>query len=79
MPRIRKAHVLDLLTQKLASSSRTLFSPSDMMEIFTELRMEWGLPKSLTVEKFRKLALESKTLHEVQLGSTYPLSHDPVS
>jgi predicted transcriptional regulator of viral defense system len=73
MPRIRKAHVIHLLTQKLASSSRTLFSPSDMMEIFTELRMEWGLPRSLTVGKFRKLALERKTVQEVQLTCTYPL------
>jgi hypothetical protein len=41
--------------------------------MFAELRTESALPKSLTLEKFRRIALESKALREVKLTSTYPL------
>lgn len=68
-----KAHLAKLLTQKLASSSKRIFSPADLIEIFAELRTEWGLPKNLTMDKFRTLALESEALKEIRLTATYPL------
>src|SRR5258708_17920884 len=68
-----KAHALALLTQELTSSSKHLYSPSELADIFDQLRSEWGLPKSLTRTKFQELVLESRTLQEVQLTATYPL------
>jgi hypothetical protein len=68
-----KAHLAKLLTQKLASSSKRIFSPADLIEIFAELRTEWGLPKNITMDKFRTLALESEALKEIRLTATYPL------
>jgi len=68
-----KTHVAELLTKKLISSRKTLFSPTDLAEIFTQIRTEWGLPRGLTPNKLRNLALETKALQEVHLTSTYPL------
>jgi len=68
-----KAHVTELLTKKLIASNERLFSPSHLAEIFIQIRTEWGLPRSLTFNKFRDLALETKTLQEVEFTSTYPL------
>jgi predicted transcriptional regulator of viral defense system len=68
-----KTHVAEILTKKLTSIPKRLFSPADLAEIFTQIRTEWGLPRSLTQNKFRNLALETKTLQEVHLTSTYPL------
>jgi len=64
---------MNLLAQKLAASGKRLFSPSDLTDIFTQVRAESNSPKSLTKDKFRALALETATLTEVQLSSTYPL------
>jgi predicted transcriptional regulator of viral defense system len=68
-----KTHVAELLSKKLTSSPKRLFSPTDLAEIFTQIRTEWGLPRSLTLNKFRDLALETKTLQKAHLTSTYPL------
>jgi predicted transcriptional regulator of viral defense system len=68
-----KAHASALLTQKLNSLSQRLYSPADLTQLFTEIRKEWGLPRSLTLTKFLDLALETKTLQKVDLSSTYPL------
>lgn len=46
MDDIRETHVTDLLSQKLASSPKTLFSASEIEDLFEELGTEWGLPKS---------------------------------
>ena len=73
MDNTRETHLRELLAQKLASSPKTLFSPSDIEDMLEELRTDQGLPKSVTLEKFRKLAFESKALREVKLTSTYPL------
>ena len=62
-----------MLSKKLISSPKRLFSPADLAEIFTQIRTEWGLPRSLTLKKFRDLALETKTLQEAHLTCTYPL------
>ena len=70
---LRKAQVTVLLTEKLDSLSQRLFSPSDLTQLFTQLRADRGLPKSLTANQFRDLALENKVLKEVKLNSTYPL------
>lgn len=37
------------LAQKLASSPKTLFSPSDIEDMFEELRPIWDWPKRYTV------------------------------
>jgi hypothetical protein len=68
-----KTHIIEILTKKLASSSKRLFSPADLAELFTEIRTEWGLPRSLTLNEFRDWALETETLKEARLTSTYPL------
>src|ERR1039458_3464650 len=68
-----KTHVAEILTKKRASPPKRLFPPADLAEIFTQIRREWGLPRSLTLKKFRDLALESKMVQEVHLTSTYPL------
>lgn len=73
MDNIRETRVTELLTQKLASFPKTLFAPSDIEDMFEELRTDQGLPKSITLGKFRKLAFECKALREVKLTSTYPL------
>jgi hypothetical protein len=73
MDSIQKTRAIELLTQKLASSPKTLFSPSEIEDMFAELRAKWGLLTSLTLEKFRNIALETKALREVKLTSTYPL------
>ncbi len=69
-----KAHVIGLLAQKLtAASAKHVYSPSELHDIFDQLRSEWSLPKGFTRTKFRNLALESNTLQEVRLTATYPL------
>jgi predicted transcriptional regulator of viral defense system len=68
-----KTHVAELLTKKLDSSRKRLFSPADLAEMFAQIRTEWSLPRSLRLDKFRDLALETKTLQEVHLSSSYPL------
>jgi hypothetical protein len=68
-----RVHALQLLNQKLASSRKRLYSPSELAEIIAEIRREWGLSQTLTINKFRDLALESKALQEVRLTTTYPL------
>jgi predicted transcriptional regulator of viral defense system len=68
-----KTHVAEILTKKLISCPKRLFSPADLAEVFTQIRTEWGLPRKLTLNKFRELALETETLQEVHLTSTYPL------
>jgi len=68
-----KAHVTKLVAEKLASSRKRLFSPGDLAEIFAQIRTEWSLPRSLSLDKLRELALETKTLQEVHLTSSYPL------
>jgi predicted transcriptional regulator of viral defense system len=68
-----QTHVAEILSNKLTSSAKKLFSPADLAEIFTQIRTEWGLPRSLTLNKFRDLALETKSLQEVHLTSSYPL------
>jgi predicted transcriptional regulator of viral defense system len=69
----RNAQAMSLLVQKLDASHKTLFSPSELTALFSEIRREWVLPKRLTDLEFRDLALETKTLQEVKLTSTYPL------
>jgi hypothetical protein len=69
----RKTQAMNLLAEKLDGSQKTLFSPFELAALFSEIRKEWVLPKKLTDLEFRDLALETKTLHEVQLTSTYPL------
>jgi predicted transcriptional regulator of viral defense system len=68
-----KTHVAELLTKKLVSSRKRLFSPADLAEIFAQIRTESSLPRSLHLDKFRDWALETNTLQEVHLSSTYPL------
>jgi predicted transcriptional regulator of viral defense system len=69
----QNSQAMSLLAQKLEASHKTLFSPSELTALFAEIRREWLLPKKLTDIEFRDLALETKTLREVQLTSTYPL------
>ena len=66
----RETHANELLVQKLASSPKTLFSPSDIEDLFEELRTAWGLSKLVTLEKFRKLALEGLSTRTDLLGDT---------
>ena len=69
----QNSQAMSLLAQKLDASHKTLFSPSELTALFAEIRREWVLPKKLTDIEFCDLALETKTLEEVQLASTYPL------
>ena len=73
MVRTNKTQLMNLLAQKLAASGKRLFSPSDVMEFFAQIRAESNPPKSLTKDRFRALALETAALTEVQLSATYPL------
>ena len=70
---LQKKQVAKLLREKLVSSRKRLLSPADLAKLFADIRTEWSLPRNLNLEKFRQLAVETKTLQEVQLTSTYPL------
>ena len=69
----RNSQAVSLLAQKLEASHKTLFSPSELTALFAEIRREWLLPRKLTDTEFPDLALETKTLEEVHLTSSYPL------
>jgi hypothetical protein len=71
--RTTKTQLINLLAQRLLASGKRLFSPSDLTEILAQSRAESHLPKSLTKDKLLALAIETKTLLEIQLSVTYPL------
>jgi hypothetical protein len=65
--------VLQKLTDYFLANSRTVYRPSDLVELLRQHRKEWGLPKSLTPPKFIDLLLRKTKLRAAKLRSeTYP-------
>jgi hypothetical protein len=68
----RNATLLERFRERLASSTKRVYSPMDLAIQITQLHAEHAFPRSTSERKFQRLLIESGTLKEIPLTATYP-------
>jgi hypothetical protein len=68
----RGTALVEQLKERLASSSKHVFSLTDTLSLIAQLRTEITFPKSLSDRKFQRAVIEAGIFQEIVLTATYP-------
>lgn len=51
--------------------SKRVYSQSQLLDVYREVKFQWGLPKRITASKFLALLIKGKGFKEVSFKSSY--------
>ena len=68
----REAVLIQQFTERLANSQKRVFSPSEILSLLIQLRVEYPFPRSLSERKFQRALVDDGILREIDLTATYP-------
>jgi hypothetical protein len=68
----RETALIEQLQERLASSSKHVFSLTDILSLIAQLRAEITFPKALSDRKFQRAVIENGIFQEIILTATHP-------